>query len=168
MLPSVLPKLGTDSAVRRFPGVWKLLSFYPAGVPTICRDDLLWTGLAAPLPGGGSRSSVSMASWPHSVTQWRQEEGQVHEKWSTADSFSPGVPVLAAGEFLNLGTWIQFLPSHRGWTKETFIPVPWPGCRGDDISLFGESPTYEWVPFQEHIHNSSLFMNPTKFSSVPN
>ena len=28
MLPSVLPKLGTDSAVRRFPGVWKLLSFY--------------------------------------------------------------------------------------------------------------------------------------------
>jgi len=25
-LPSVLPKLGTDSAVRRFPGVWKLLS----------------------------------------------------------------------------------------------------------------------------------------------
>ena len=27
MLPSVLPKLGTDSAVRRFPGIWKLLSF---------------------------------------------------------------------------------------------------------------------------------------------
>ena len=27
MLPSVLPKLGTDLAVRRFPGVWKLLSF---------------------------------------------------------------------------------------------------------------------------------------------
>ena len=27
MLPSVLPKLGTDSAVRRFPDVWKLLSF---------------------------------------------------------------------------------------------------------------------------------------------
>ena len=27
MLPSVLPRLGTDSAVRRFPGVWKLLSF---------------------------------------------------------------------------------------------------------------------------------------------
>ena len=27
ILPSVLPKLGTDSAVRRFPGVWKLLSF---------------------------------------------------------------------------------------------------------------------------------------------
>ena len=25
MLSSVLPKLGTDSAVRRFPGVWKLL-----------------------------------------------------------------------------------------------------------------------------------------------
>ena len=25
MLPSVLPKLGTDSAVRGFPGVWKLL-----------------------------------------------------------------------------------------------------------------------------------------------
>ena len=25
MLPSVLPRLGTDSAVRRFPGVWKLL-----------------------------------------------------------------------------------------------------------------------------------------------
>ena len=25
MLPSVLPKLGTDSAMRRFPGVWKLL-----------------------------------------------------------------------------------------------------------------------------------------------
>ena len=27
MLPSVLPRLGTDLAVRRFPGVWKLLSF---------------------------------------------------------------------------------------------------------------------------------------------
>ena len=25
MLPSVLPRLGTDSAVRMFPGVWKLL-----------------------------------------------------------------------------------------------------------------------------------------------
>ena len=25
MLPSVLPRLGTDSAVRVFPGVWKLL-----------------------------------------------------------------------------------------------------------------------------------------------
>ena len=28
MLPSVLPKLGTDSAVRGFPGVWKLLLSY--------------------------------------------------------------------------------------------------------------------------------------------
>ena len=27
MLPSVLPKLGTDLAVRRVPDVWKLLSF---------------------------------------------------------------------------------------------------------------------------------------------
>ena len=27
MLPSVLPRLGIDSAVRVFPGVWKLLSF---------------------------------------------------------------------------------------------------------------------------------------------
>ena len=27
MLPSVLPRLATDSAVREFPGVWKLLSF---------------------------------------------------------------------------------------------------------------------------------------------
>ena len=27
MVASVLPKLGMDSAVRRFPGVWKLLSF---------------------------------------------------------------------------------------------------------------------------------------------
>ena len=27
MWPSVLPRLGTDSAVRRFPGDWKLLSF---------------------------------------------------------------------------------------------------------------------------------------------
>ena len=26
-LPSVLPRLATDSAVRVFPGVWKLLSF---------------------------------------------------------------------------------------------------------------------------------------------
>ena len=26
MLPSVLPRLGTDSAVRRFPGVWKFVS----------------------------------------------------------------------------------------------------------------------------------------------
>ena len=29
MLPSVLPKLGTDSAVRRFPGVWKLQDSLP-------------------------------------------------------------------------------------------------------------------------------------------
>ena len=28
MLPSVLPRLGTDSAVRVFPGVWKLLFFF--------------------------------------------------------------------------------------------------------------------------------------------
>ena len=28
MLSSGLPRLGTDLAVRRFPGVWKLLSFY--------------------------------------------------------------------------------------------------------------------------------------------
>ena len=28
MLPSVLPRLATDSAVRVLPGVWKLLSFY--------------------------------------------------------------------------------------------------------------------------------------------
>ena len=27
MLPSEVPKLATDSAVRVFPGVWKLLSF---------------------------------------------------------------------------------------------------------------------------------------------
>ena len=27
MLPSVVPRLITDSAVRVFPGVWKLLSF---------------------------------------------------------------------------------------------------------------------------------------------
>ena len=27
MLPSVLPRLGTDLAVKVFPGVWKLLSF---------------------------------------------------------------------------------------------------------------------------------------------
>ena len=27
MLPSVVPRLATDSAVRVFPGVWKLLSF---------------------------------------------------------------------------------------------------------------------------------------------
>ena len=28
MFPSVVPRLATDSAVRVFPGVWKLLSFY--------------------------------------------------------------------------------------------------------------------------------------------
>ena len=27
MLPSVVPRLATDSAVRVFPGVWKILSF---------------------------------------------------------------------------------------------------------------------------------------------
>ena len=27
MLPSVVPRLATDSAMRVFPGVWKLLSF---------------------------------------------------------------------------------------------------------------------------------------------
>ena len=39
MLPSVVPRLATDSAVRVFPGVWKLLSFLrlPSwdGVPSI-------------------------------------------------------------------------------------------------------------------------------------
>ena len=40
MLPSVLPKLGTDSAVRRFPGVWKLLSFYDSLPGTELRPSL--------------------------------------------------------------------------------------------------------------------------------
>ena len=39
MLPSVLPRLTTDLAVRVFPGVWKLLSFLrlpsPDGAPSI-------------------------------------------------------------------------------------------------------------------------------------
>ena len=33
MLPSVLPRLTTDSAVRVFPGVWKLLSFFKTPFP---------------------------------------------------------------------------------------------------------------------------------------
>ena len=36
MLPSVLPRLGTDSAVRRFPGVWK-----PLFVRLLSRDGTL-------------------------------------------------------------------------------------------------------------------------------
>ena len=40
MLPSVLPKLGTDSAVRRFPGVWKLLSFQDSLPGTELRPSL--------------------------------------------------------------------------------------------------------------------------------
>ena len=39
MLPSVVPRLTTDLAVRVFPGVWKLLSFLrlpsPDGAPSI-------------------------------------------------------------------------------------------------------------------------------------
>ena len=33
MLPSVLPRLATDSAARVFPGVWKLLSFFKTPFP---------------------------------------------------------------------------------------------------------------------------------------
>ena len=33
MLPSVVPRLATDSAVRVFPGVWKLLSFFKTPFP---------------------------------------------------------------------------------------------------------------------------------------
>ena len=33
MLPSVLPRLATDSAGRVFPGVWKLLSFFKTPFP---------------------------------------------------------------------------------------------------------------------------------------
>ena len=43
MLPSVLPKLGTDSAVRRFPDVWKLLFLrFPSrdGTPSLPRLSL--------------------------------------------------------------------------------------------------------------------------------
>ena len=40
MLPSVLPRLGTDSAVRRFPGVWKRLSFYDSFPGTELRPSL--------------------------------------------------------------------------------------------------------------------------------
>ena len=40
MLPSVLPRLGTDSAVRVFPGVWKLLSFYDSLPGTELRPSL--------------------------------------------------------------------------------------------------------------------------------
>ena len=41
MLPSVLPRLATDSAVRVFHGVWKLLCFqdsFPgrSSIPTFC------------------------------------------------------------------------------------------------------------------------------------
>ena len=39
-LSSVLPKLGTDSAVRRFPGVWKLLSFQDSLPRTELRPSL--------------------------------------------------------------------------------------------------------------------------------
>ena len=39
MLPSVVPRLATDLAVRVFPGVWKLLSFLrlppPDGAPSL-------------------------------------------------------------------------------------------------------------------------------------
>ena len=37
MLPSVVPRLATDSAVRVFPGVWKLLSFLR--LPSLPRQD---------------------------------------------------------------------------------------------------------------------------------
>ena len=40
MLPSVLSRLGTDSAVRVFPGVWKLLSFYDSLPGTELRPSL--------------------------------------------------------------------------------------------------------------------------------
>ena len=33
MLPSVVPRLATDSAVRVFPGVWKRLSFFKTPFP---------------------------------------------------------------------------------------------------------------------------------------
>ena len=33
MLPSVVPRLATDSAVRVFPGVWKLLSLFKTPFP---------------------------------------------------------------------------------------------------------------------------------------
>ena len=33
MLPSEFPRLATDSAVRVFPGVWKLLSFFKTPFP---------------------------------------------------------------------------------------------------------------------------------------
>ena len=41
MLPSVLPKLGTDSAVRRPPGAWKLLSPQDSPPGTELRPSLL-------------------------------------------------------------------------------------------------------------------------------
>ena len=39
MLPSVVPRLATDLAVRVFPGVWKLLSFFKT--PFLGRSSVL-------------------------------------------------------------------------------------------------------------------------------
>ena len=46
MLPSVVPRLATDSAVRVFPGVWKLVSFFVFYIfPTSLRRQ--WAALLA-------------------------------------------------------------------------------------------------------------------------
>ena len=35
------------------------------------------------------------------------------------------------------------------------------------VYIYNKSPIYKWVPFQEHIHKSSLFISPTKLAKVP-
>lgn len=96
-------------SIAPFPEVWRLIPFFhpaasqghPAGAPPSAEVACARAGLAAPLLGGGSHSCASTAPWPDSVTVWRQEEGEVHEKLFIAESFRP--EVLVAGEFLNPG-----------------------------------------------------------------
>ena len=72
MLPSVLPKLGTDSAVRRFPGVWKLLFLRlpsPDGTPSLPLLSLFLSFIFFPT----SFRRVGLLFWVPDVLCWHSE-----------------------------------------------------------------------------------------------
>ena len=72
MLPSVLPKLGTDSAVRRFPGVWKPLFLrLPSwgGTPSLPLLSLFLSFIFFPT----SFRRVGLLFWVPDVLCWHSE-----------------------------------------------------------------------------------------------
>jgi len=99
MLPSVVPRLATDSAVRVFPGVWKLLSFLrlpsqdrPPSLP-LCLSFYLLYFFLPPFKDNGLLFWVPDVLWWHSeVVLWNLLSVQIFFWWICGGK--SGLPVL--------------------------------------------------------------------------